>query len=166
MAWLQSIQMTVNWCPTSTRRWFGNDCLATKSHQELLLLPESAPAGQEAPGGSSGHPLKEPGASYHLPPRRCPGVITGHYGLRPVSRAGRNKPSGHLYYWGWPLILSGFGHLPEGRVRLPRSCQPIPSRTFSIDLLLLKGALTSSNYSAPKGKNSRLIFFTCHFLKT
>ena len=86
----------------------------------------------------------------HLgPPTTCPampGVITGHYGLGPVRRAGRNKPSGHLYYWGWPLIPSGFGQLSGARVRLPRSCQPIPSRTFSIDLLL-KRSLTSSSTS-------------------
>ena len=73
-------------------------------------------------------------------PMPLPGVITGHYGLGPVSRAGRNKPSGHLFYSAlatytirlWPLTT-------EARVRLPRSCQPIPSRSFSIDLTLKKG---------------------------
>ena len=29
--WLQSIQTVVNWSPGSTRRWFGSDCLATRS---------------------------------------------------------------------------------------------------------------------------------------
>ena len=134
----------MQFCLTSTM-WFGIDCLATPGN---CWLPESSPAGSCS---KCSRPQVAVQAIHwrHLgPPTTCPtmplpGVITGHYGLGPVSRAGRNKPSGHLHYWGWPLILSGFGHLPEGRVRLPRSCQPIPSRTFSIDLLI-KRALTSS----------------------
>ena len=139
-------------------------------------LPESAPAGQAghcqaAPGGSSGHPLAAPGAP-KPPPARClcpvslpaithPGQLVGRAGTsRPATLnywVWPLIPSGfgfyyfyyfYFYYWVWPLIPSGFGHLPGARVRLPRSCRPIPSRSFSIDLLLKKGELTPSPTNA------------------
>ena len=96
--WLQSIQTVVNWSPGSTRRWFGSDCLATRSPTRpgnCCLLPESAPAGQAgqgAPGGSSGHPLEAPGACCHLPRCLCPvslPAITDSGQL--VGRAGTSR---------------------------------------------------------------------------
>ena len=111
--WLQSIQMAVNWSPGSTGGWFASDCLATpgtvacQNQHQLARLPGPQVAVQAIHWRHLGPPTT-------CPTMPLPGVITGHYGLGPVSRAGRNKPSGHLYYWGWPLIPSGFGHLPQG----------------------------------------------------
>ena len=65
-----------------------------------------------------------------------------------ISFCGQRTLPHPLPYHTWPLTPSGFGHLPGARVRLPWSCRPIPSRSFSIDLLLKRGELTPSPTNA------------------
>ena len=136
--------MAVNWCPCGlvVIVWPQGDLWP---HQETVAparISTSWP-GWPLPGCPRWQFRPSIGGTWGLAtcPMPLPGVITGHYGLGPVSRAGRNKPSGHLYYCAlatytirvWPLTTGA-------RVRLPRSCQPIPSRSFSIDLTLKTGS--------------------------
>ena len=136
--WLQSIQTVVNWSPGSTRRWFGSDCLATRSslatpgtvarqnQHQLARLAEPQVAVQAIHWRHLG-PLPP---SHHLPRCLCCPVslpaITDAGQL--VGRAGTSRlatyttGAGHLYHQalatyqgpgsGYPGAVSQFHHAP------------------------------------------------------
>ena len=98
--------------------WPHQETVGCQNHHQLVAVPS-------VPGPRwqcSGHPLAAPKAPKPPPaPMPLPGVITSHYPPWPVSRAGRNKPSGHFKLLGlatytirlWPLTRGQGQATPE-----------------------------------------------------